>query len=115
MLQTAQLPDATIKQSADGEDTLFFIKHFAEKEDGQEVLQEFSKNYRGLTPFVNLYVTLCVTSLGWCGGRVPADDVLTKLNQASFLQRGIYKNRLGPRNQPADSQVLAAMLNIAAA
>ena len=80
MLQTAQLPDATMK-NADSEHTLFFVKHFSDKENGQEILiDQFSKTYRGLTPFVNLYVALCVTSLGWCGPRVSAEDVLTKLN-----------------------------------
>jgi hypothetical protein len=77
-----------------------------------ETLKNFSKEYKGLTPFVNLYLTLCITSLGWCGTKVPADEVLTLLNMATFLQRSIHKNKLGARNQLADMQVLACILNL---
>lgn len=37
---------------------------------------------------------------------------MTKLNLASYLQRSIYKNRIGPKNQPSDMQVLSCILNM---
>jgi len=106
VLQDQEVPDS--------EDTkeLFFVKPFGEREDGFEVLMDFSKQYKGLSPFVNLYVTLCCSCLGWIGGKVPADDALTKLNLASYLQRSIHKNKLGPRAQPADMQILSCILNM---
>ena len=64
---------------------LFFVKYFGEKENAHSILSDFSKNYKGFTPFVNLYVVLCVTCLGWLGAQVPLDDALTKLNLATFL------------------------------
>lgn len=87
-----EVPDASSASS------LFFVRHFGEREDGQDVLMEFAKLYRGLSPFVNLYVTLCSSCLGWVGTKVQPDDALAKLNLATFLQRSIQKNRLGPRN-----------------
>ena len=37
---------------------------------------------------------------------------MTMLNLASFLQRSVYKYRIGPKNQSADMQVFACILNI---
>ena len=59
---------------------------------------EFAKLYRGLSPFVNLYVTLCICCLGWIGNKEQPDAALAKLNLATFQQRAIHKNRMGPRN-----------------
>lgn len=106
ILETSEVPDSETSNQ------LFFVKHFAMREDGYDTLKNFSKEYKGLTPFVNLYITLCITSLGWCGTKVPADEVHSYLNMATFLQRSIHKNKLGPRNQRADMQVLACMLNL---
>lgn len=104
VLQSSDLPDTERGQE------LFFVKHFGEREDGYEVLNNFSKNFKGFTPFVNLYVILCYSCLGWIGSKVPVDDALTKLNLAMFLQRSLHKNRLGARNQPSDSQVISCIL-----
>lgn len=97
IMETAELPDSDQGQE------LFFVKYFGEREDAYAVLTDFSKNLKGFTPFVNLYVTLCITCLGWLGTKVPVDDALTKLNLATFLQRKIFQNKLGVRNQSADT------------
>ena len=88
------------------------MKHFADGEDGHEILMNFSKQYKGLSPFINQYVTLCSTCLGWAGSKVPIETAVTMLNLATYLQRSTYKNRLGPKNQPADSQVISSILNV---
>ena len=106
IITKAELPDS------DNHEDLFFAKHFGEKEDALTILSDFSKNYKGLSPFINLYVTLCITSLDWVGSKVPVDDVHTKLNLAMYLQRSVHKNRLGARDQPADTQVLACILSL---
>ena len=96
----------------DSASSLQFVRHFGEREGGCAALMGFSKAYKGLSPFVNLYVTLCSSCLGWIGTKVQPEDALTRLNLASFLQRSIHKNRVGPKNQPSDLQVLSCILNL---
>lgn len=74
------------------------MKHFSQRDDSLDILMNFSKLYKGMSPFINLYVTLCLSCLGWFGTKVPIEDASTKLNLATFLQRSVHKNRLGPRN-----------------
>ena len=88
------------------------MRHFKDREDGYDVLMDFSKQYRSLSPFVNLYVTLCSSCLDWVGTKVQPDEALSRLNLATFLQRAIHKNRVGPRNQTSDMQVFACILNL---
>ena len=78
-MQTADIPDTDSAQD------LFFVKHFGDRQDGYDILMNFSKQYKGLSPLINLYTILCVTCLGWCGNKVTVDDATTKLNLATFL------------------------------
>ena len=74
ILTSGDLPDES--KATD----LYFVKHFADKENGCETLMSFSSKYRSMSPFVNLYVTLCATSLGWVANQIPVEDAMTKLN-----------------------------------
>ena len=89
-MQTGNLPAINDKC-----DDLFFVKHFAGMEGSEEILDNFSKEYSNLTPFVNLYYCICVSSLNWSPTHFSPDEIVkTKLDQATYLQRYIVKNKL---------------------
>ena len=108
IIKTGQL-----SASNDVKADLFFVKHFAAQEDSDKILEAFSKEYSNLTPFVNLYYCLCVSSLNWSPSHFSPEDVMkTKLDQSTYLQRYIVKNRLQPKNQPSDMQIIASILTV---
>ena len=65
-----------------------------------------------MSPLVNLYFCLCVSALNWCPRYFAAEDVKQKLDQATFLQRSIHRNKLQPKAQPSDMQVIATTLSV---
>jgi hypothetical protein len=58
---------------------------FGKRTDGLDVLLDFVKKFKTMTPFVSIYAALCISCLDWCPTRIQADKVLEMLNFARFL------------------------------